>query len=411
MSTSRWVIGLASGASGDGVDAAFLELDGIGHELRVRPIQALAYPYPADLRELLGHVGEATDAATLRDVGLLHRLLGESFAAAARQVADRVSLNLGKVQCIGCSGHTVVHDPEGRFSATLALGMPAVIAERTGLTVVSDFRSRDLAAGGNGSPLTALVDHLLFRHPQESRLLIHLGGVARVVHLPGGGKSSEIISFEAAPCNVLLDALMQQLSGGKEPYDWGGKHAVQGQCVETLLQHWLAHPALQQVPPRYLPRQLFGSAFATAAVDEVRQHEISMHDLLCTATHFVARGVATAVRQFLPEGRRIDRVMLSGGGARNGLLLALLGHAFGETPVTRTDALGLPADARNSLGFGVLAALTLDGVAASISSVTGAVASRLLGTITPGASANWARCLAWMSTQTAPLLRVDQLVS
>src|SRR5207249_6346100 len=176
---------------------------------------------------------------------LLHRLLGETFAAASRQVADRASFSLQRAQCIGCPGHTVWHDPEGRFPSTLGLGTPAVIAERTGVTTVSDFRSRDVAAGGQGVPLAALVDWLLFRHPQEARLLLHLGGLARVVFLPAGCRATEVVGFEAAPCNILLDALMRQLTGGREAYDHGGKHAVQGRCIETLLHQWLAHPCLQ----------------------------------------------------------------------------------------------------------------------------------------------------------------------
>src|SRR5262249_33014648 len=149
-----------------------------------------------------------------RQVGLLHRLLGETFAAAARSVADQASLSLHKVQCIGCPGHTVWHETEGRFPSTLALGMAAGGAGRGGVTTVCDFRSRDVAAGGLGVPLGALTDYLLFRHAEESRVLLHLGGLARAVFLPAGGRPSEIIGFEVGPCSVLLDALMRQLTGG-----------------------------------------------------------------------------------------------------------------------------------------------------------------------------------------------------
>jgi anhydro-N-acetylmuramic acid kinase len=285
--------------------------------------------------------------------------------------------------------------------------MPAVIAERTGVTTVSDFRSRDVAAGGQGVPLAALLDYLLFRHPQESRLLLHLGGLARIVYLPAGGRLHDIVGFEAAPCNVLLDALMRQLTGGREAFDTGGKHAVQGRCVEALLQRWLCHPCLQRRPPRSLPRHSFGSAFAAQAIEEARELRVGLHDLLCTATHFVARGVAGSVRRFLPRERQVDRVLLSGGGTRNGLLWALLAQAFHDVPIARTDTVGIPAEARKAFGFGGLAALTIDGVAASVPSATGAVASRLLGNLTPGNSSNWARCVAWMAAQTSHLIRSE----
>ncbi len=399
--TTRWIIGLASGSSADGVDAALLETEGTGLDLRVWLLQALHQPYGRDLRDLLLHAGRP-GGADARQLGLLHRLLGETFAAAARQVADRASFSLQRVQCVGCPGHTVWLDADGRFPSTLALGMAAVVAERTGVTVVNDLRARDLALGGQGVPLAALADHLLFRHPTEGRALVHLGGMARVVYLPAGGRLHEVVGFEAGPCNVLLDALMRQLTGGRESYDAGGKHAVQGRCLEPLLQRWLAHPYLQRRPPKGVPRHGFGDDFAAQAVQQARQEQGALHDLLCTATHFVARGITTALRRHLPGGRRPDRVLLSGGGVRNGLLWHLLEQQLDGVPLERTDAHGVPGDARKALAFGVLAALTVDGVAANVPSATGAAASRLLGSLTPGAAANWARCLHWMAAQTAP---------
>lgn len=399
--TPRWLIGLASGSSVDGVDAALMELEGVGLDLHVLQVHGLHQPYGQELRALIRRISTSAPCE-IRQVSLLHRLLGETFAAAARTVADHASLSLQRVQCIGCAGHTIWHDSEGRFPSTLGLGMAAVVAERCGITTLSDFRSRDVAAGGQGVPLAALTDYILFRHPQESRLLIHLGGLARVVFVPAGCRIHEVIGFEASPCNVLLDALMGHLTGGKSSFDPGGKHAVQGKCIDALLQSWLQHPYLQRRPPKSLPRHLFGDDFATAAVQQVRQVSGSLHDLLCTATHFVARGITTAVRRFLPSGHRIDRILLSGGGVRNGLLWRLLEQPFEGVPLQRTDEVGVPADVRKALSFGMLAALTLDGVPASVPSATGAAGSRLLGSITPGSSINWARCLAWMATQTTP---------
>jgi anhydro-N-acetylmuramic acid kinase len=399
--TARWIIGLASGSSADAVDAALLEAEGVGLEMRVRLVHALSQPYGKELRDLiLRAVGPSP--CEVRQFALLHRLLGETFAAAARQVADRASFSLQRVQCIGCPGHTVWHDPEGRFPATLGLGMMAVVAERTGLTAVSDFRARDVVAGGQGVPLGALADYLLFRHPTEDRVLIHLGGLARVVVLPAGCRIAEIQGFEAGPCNGLLDALMRQLSGGKEAFDPGGKHAVQGRCRDDLLRRWLAHPFLQKRPPKSLPRHAFGDEFAAQAVQQARQMQWSLHDLLCTATHFVAHGITGALRRSLPAGRRPQRVVLSGGGTRNGLLWHLLEQQLGGVPLERSDRHDVPADARKAMTFGLLAALTVDGVPANVPSATGAAGSRLLGSLTPGSPENWARCLAWMAAQLPP---------
>ncbi len=394
----RWVIGLASGCSADGVDAALLQLKGVGLEARLEQHSALHQPFASDIRELVRRLDHSAPCE-VRLLGRLHRLLGETFAAAARAVADGAGLPLTKVQVIGCAGHTAGHEVEGRFPGTLTLGMPAVIAERTGVTVVAEYRARDLAAGGHGAPLGALADHLLFGHREQGRLLLHLGGIARLVYLPPGGRLHEVVGFEAGPCNLLLDALVRQLTGGREAFDPGGKHAVQGCCLEPLLNSWLAHPALQRRPPRSLPRHAFGEEFAAQALEQLRQHGGGPHDLLCTATHFVARAILAAIRRFLAVGLPIDRVLLSGGGVRNGFLWHLLEQQFAGVPLSRTDEAGIPAEARKAVAHGLLAALTIDGVPGNAPSATGAAGSRLLGSLTPGSSANWARCLQWMAQQ------------
>jgi anhydro-N-acetylmuramic acid kinase len=396
---TRWLIGLSSGSTVDGVDAALLEAQGAGLELRVRLAHAAYQPYPRDLRDLIRRLG--TGQVPVRQVSLAHRLLGETFAAAARLVADGASFSLQNVQCLGCPGHMTWHEPEGRVPSSLTLGMAAVVAERTGVTTVSDFSARDLAVGGQGVPLTALIDHLLFHDPAEGRVLIHLGGMATVVWLPPGGQARRVIGFQAAPCNLLLDGLMGRLTGGRETYDAGGKHAVQGRCLEPLLERWLAHPALQRRPPRFVQPGEFGEEFIAQAVAQAREMNWSLHDLLCTATHFVARAVTGGIRRALPESPA--RALLSGGGVRNGLLWHLLEQQLAGTPLERIDRHGIPSAARKAVAFGALAALTVDGVPASVPSATGAAGSRLLGSLTPGSSANWARCLAWMAAQTAPL--------
>jgi len=397
---TRWIIGLASGSSAEGIDAVLTEIEGSGLEFRARLVQSLRQPLGPDLRELIRKTS-TPGSCEIRQVCLLHRLLGESFAAAARAVADQASLSLQKVLCIGCAGQTLWHEIEGRFPSTLNLGMPAVVAERLGVTTLSDFRGRDLAAGGQGLPLEPLVDHLLFRHAQENRLLLHLHSVARLVWLPAGGRVQDLLAFEAGPCNSLLDALMRQMTGGRESYDAGGKHAVQGKCLEPQLQAWMAHPYFQRRPPKTLPRHSFGDDFALHAVRQIRQAQGCLHDLLCTATHFVARSITTGLVRFLPA--LPARILLSGGGGRNGFLWHLLEQQLQGRTLQRTDEAGVPAMAYKALASAVLAALTLDGVAGNLPAATGAAGSRLLGSLTPGSSSNWARCLAWMAAQNAPL--------
>ncbi len=401
MST-RFLIGLSSGSSADGVDAALLQAEGTGLELQVHLIGALHQPYPDELREWIRRMGNPGKVDG-KQTALLHRLLGETFAAAARQTADRASMSLRKVQCLGCPGHTIWHEPEGRFPSTFAVGMAAVVAERTGVTTISDFRARDLAVGGYGVPLSALVDYLLFRHTSENRVLVHLGSAARVVYVPAGGRPMDVLGFEAGPCNLFLDNVMQRLTGGREEYDPGGKNGVQGHCLEPVLQRWLAHPYMQRRPPKSFTRSTFGDELLTQTLPNARQLQASRHDLVCTATHFVARSITASLRRFLPEGRPLHRVLLSGGGIRNGFLWHLLEQQLTGIPLDKTDQHGIPSDARKAIESALLAALTVDGVPANLPAATGAAGSRLLGSLTPGSSANWARCLAWMAAQTAPL--------
>ncbi|HMC63967.1 MAG TPA: anhydro-N-acetylmuramic acid kinase [Gemmataceae bacterium] len=402
MTQTRWIIGLASGSCAESVDAVLLEVHGTGLELRVRLVQAVQQRSSRDLRELMFRVASA-GTGDVRQICLLHRFLGEAFATAARQVADRASFSLQQVQCLGCPGHIAWHEPGGRFPSVLPLGMPAVVAERTGVTTVSDFWSRDLAVGGQGLPVLALADYLLFRNVAENRVLIHLGGAATVVCLPATGRVPELFGFEAGPCNLLLDGLMRHVTGGRETHDPGGKHAVQGRCIDPLLERWLEHPYLLRRPPKSLSREEFGEAFIAQAVRSAQQMHRPLHDLLCTATHFVARGTTSALKRFLPAGDAPHRLLLSGGGARNGLLWRLLEQDLAPIPLEKTDAHGVPADLRKAVAHGVHAALAVDGIPANIPSATRATGSRLLGNLTPGSSANWARCIAWMAAQTPVL--------
>jgi anhydro-N-acetylmuramic acid kinase len=394
----RWYIGLSSGSSLGGVDAGLVRVEGVGPDLIPHLEHFVHEPYSKDVRELL-RGGAAAPGP--RALGLGHRVLGEAYAAAARRVVEAGKVPWPQVFGAGLSGHTAWHDADGRIPSTLSLGMPAVVAERTGVTAVSDFRSRDVLVGGHGYPLTALVDARLFRDGRERRVLVHLGGVATVVWLPPGEGARDVLGFQAAPCTVLLDGLMRLSTGGRETFDPGGRHAVQGRCLEPLVERWLGHPFFKRKPPRTVPEGEFGPEFLMLAAQLAKEHGGNLHDLLCSATHFAARAVVEAIGRYLPAPP--DRVLVSGRGTRNGLLWRLLEQQLAPAPMERTDRYGVPADARKAMAFAGLAALAMDGVPANVPASTGAAGPRLLGSFTPGAAANWARCVAWMAGQTAHL--------
>jgi anhydro-N-acetylmuramic acid kinase len=395
---NRSYIGLSSGSSLNGVGAALVRIEGTGLELVPRLEHFVHEAYSRDVRELLFR---AATAEGPRDLSLVHRILGETCANAARRVVEQARQSWQHVLAVGMSGYTAWHDTDSRFASTLTLGMPAAVAERTGVTVVSDFRSRDLLVGGQGYPLTSVIDAMLFRAGNERRALVHLGGNASIVWLPPAPGLRDVMALQAAPCTLLLDGLMRLLTGGRESFDPGGKYAVQGHCLEPLVQRWLGHPWFKRKPPRSVPTHEFGADFLGQAVELAKQQGGNLHDLLCSATHFAARAVVQAVQQLLPDVP--DRVLVSGGGTRNGLLWRLLETQLAPVPIERLDRHGVPAEARKAVAFAALAALAMDGVPANVPASTGAAGPRLLGSFTPGAGANWARCLAWMAGQTAHL--------
>lgn len=284
----------------------------------------------------------------------------------------------------------------------------ARVAEQTGVVTLHGFRGRDRAAGGSGHPISAAADFLLFRHDHEDRVIAHLGAVAGVLHIPAGAKVADVRGFEAGPGSQLLNALLFHGTRGREHTDPGGKKAVQGRCLEPLLARWLEHPYLTRKPPKAVHAEAFGRAFLLAAFDAARELGAGLPDLLCTATHLVARSVGNACRNWLPPVTGSRRVLLTGGGVRNGFLWQLLGQPFDGMAIARADEVGIPPLARNAAAAAILAALTCDGVAGNLAPLTGAAGGRLIGNVVPGDTRNWARCATWIAEQVGEFPRVNR---
>jgi len=371
---TRLVIGLQSGTSADGTDAALCAIAGHGEATHLQMRAFVTTPFPRALQERIFRVSEA-DATALCDLDVL---LGEAFAEAAHAVCATAGVAMSDVDLIGSHGQTAVHHPRsaGALGATLQIGEAALIAERTGRPVVSDFRVRDVAAGGEGAPLVPLIDHLLFhpRTPGRRRALQNIGGIANVTLV--GATLAELVAFDTGPGNMPLDSVARAASEGAEPYDRDGRRAARGAVDTALLAELHRHPYLSQPRPKSTGRETFGKDFVYPLL---ARFDRRLDDLLATLTRFVAEAIARAYREALPA--MPDEVYVSGGGALNPTLMRHLAEALAPIPVASSGTLGIDPQAKEAIAFAVLANQTLFGAPGNVPAVTGATGARVLGKI------------------------------
>jgi anhydro-N-acetylmuramic acid kinase len=352
-------LGLMSGTSADGVTAALAEI-GSG---RLRVIGTLTTPYPSDLRRrVLG-------AAVLDAAGLarLNVELGEFFSKAARRLLVRFPRR--RVAAVGSHGQTVWHGPEGRFPATLQIAEPAVLAERLGLTVVADFRPRDVAAGGQGAPLAPFLDNFLFGGGPP-RALHNIGGIANVSVV---GRGVRAFGFDTGPGNCLIDAAAVAATGGRLAYDRDGRLARRGRVHESAAKRLLMDPYFRRRPPKSADRGLFVPSFS-------RRLGLRGVDLVATATYFTALSIADQYRRFVPP--KVRECVVSGGGLWNPVLMEHL-RGLLPMPVRTIDEFGVPNESKEAAIFALLAERTLAGRPGNLPAATGARGSRILGKIVP----------------------------
>ena len=394
----RTLIGLSVGSGLEGVDAAVVRVEGLGLDLVPRVVPAGRFAFPPAARDAI-RAGASLPSPPPPE---FLRAVADTTVFAARQALGKAAVSPRDTFAVG------LLEP-ARPTAPIPIHWPEVaqyVAEHTGVTVLHGFADRDRAAGGTASSLTATADFLLFRG-SETRLIIHLGAVATVLLIPANGSVSTAFGFEAGPGNQLLDAILFHGTRGKEHTDAGGKRAVQGRCLEPLLARWLSHPHLTRTPPKAVHPEAFGRSFLLAAFDAARQLTAGLPDLLCTATHLAARAIGDACRLPLMKPDAPRRVLLTGGGVRNGFLWQLVSQQFGGK-VERADVADVPALSRVAAAAAVLAALTCDGVPGNSAVLTGATGGRLLGHIAPGDGRNWARCAAWLADQTGDYPRANR---
>ena len=381
----RRIIGLMSGTSADGIDAAVIRLGEKDDGLSLDVLGFDAVAFPSGLRDRLMEVS-GSKAGRIDELCRLNFELGALFARAAFIVADSARLSMEEIDLIGSHGQTVQHLPEReeRFGvetgATLQIGDPSVIAQRTGVVTVGDFRTADVARGGQGAPLVPYVDYLLFRHPEKARALLNLGGIANLTVLPADPKPGNVLAFDTGPANMLIDAVARAELG--RDMDEDGAAARRGKPAENLVADVLAMPYFERPPPKSTGRELFGDRCASDLVRMGREAGLAGEDLLATATEITVRSIEDACRRFVvPVVTRLDELIVSGGGARNGFLLERLARVLAPVALTKSDDHGLSSDAKEAVAFAVLADRTVRGRPGSLPGATGADRPAVLGKI------------------------------
>ncbi len=381
----RLVVGLMTGTSADAVDAALVRFHGAGLDARHELLAYRETPFDDTLRREVLELAGANALAPER-LMRLDAALGERYAEVTLELLRAAGVTPREVAAIGSHGQTVRHLPRaanGGRALTLQIGSADVLAERTGIAVVSGFRTRDTAAGGEGAPLVPVADWWLFRSASESRALLNLGGMANVTHLPAGAELQQVVAFDTGPGNAVLDGLVAAATGGLARHDDAGRLAGQGHVHEGLLEELLADPFFRTPPPRSTGRERFGESYATRLREIAEQLGLSLEDALATAVELTARTVAAAVRDFLAP-RGVDAIYVSGGGVRNATLMVALRRQLVDWRVERLDVLGVQPEAKEALAFALLAHLTLCGVPGNVPGATGARHPVVLGHVTPG---------------------------
>jgi anhydro-N-acetylmuramic acid kinase len=363
-----------SGTSADGVDVALVEIAGHGHGMSARPLWHHHVAYDATLRAALFATRESGHT-TLAALTTLGRHISLTYARAVNEAIHASGLTSADIAAVAAHGQTLFHAPPD----TLQWLDPALIAAETGCTVISDFRRADCAAGGQGAPLVPFADYTLFRHPTRSRLLINLGGIANVTHVPADSALDKVIALDTGPGNCVSDELMRELHPDGHGVDVDGVLASHGKPDDGLVLSMLGHDYFARRPPKSTDGPTMLSLFHQTVGDLGGRSRLP--DLLATACLLTAAAIGRAVRQFLPEFP--DEVFVSGGGTNNRVMMSFLRDQLGGRPLRRTEEVGIPSAAKEAIAFALLGAATLDGEASNVPSATGARRRVVLGSITP----------------------------
>lgn len=374
---NRLVVGLMSGTSVDGIDAALVRISGSGIGSEVELLEFVNVPYSEEVRAMIFQLFDPR-TGTVEKICLRNFLLGELFAEAALTVIQKAGLKAENIDLIGSHGQTIYHQPHPQtecghtIRSTLQIGEPAVIAERTGILTIADFRVRDMAAGGQGAPLVSYADYILFREDGRTVGLQNIGGIANVTIIPPAAKMDEVWAFDNGPGNMIIDQLVRMVTDGRRSYDEGGQMARSGTVNQELLLYLMNDPYFRQLPPKTTGREYFGEHYAAEILKVDLAQKLSQADLLATVTALTARSIVQSYQEFVMPRQGLDKVILSGGGCYNKTLVQMIKEALPGIQVLTQEELGFNSDAKEAIAFALLANEVLNGNCNNIPEATGA---------------------------------------
>lgn len=380
------IVGLMAGTSLDGIDAALVSIEGCGNDTKLSIIDFLTLPYARELKSFIIKNSNA-DTAKIDDLTRLNFLLGEAFADAVLAVIKKAGKKPEDIDLIGSHGQTVHHLPErirffGRnIGSTLQIGEPSVISKRTGIITIADFRTADIAEGGEGAPLIPYIDKILFSHDKLCSIALNIGGIANITFIPPRPLQAEMecIAFDTGPGNMLSDMLMRRFSNDELHHDEGGGTALSGSVDEILLERMLEHPFLKKEPPKSTGREEFGSEYTDWLMRA--GEKLSFNDIVATAAAFTVETIARAIETHIDPLYPADRLIASGGGVKNRAVMKGLNERLPHLEILISDQLGIPSDAKEAIGFAILANETIHSNPGNLPAATGASKPAILGKI------------------------------
>jgi anhydro-N-acetylmuramic acid kinase len=380
------VLGLMSGTSADAIDVALAKISGAPPHLSAQLLNHASINLPQIIRKEILRVAEQQPISA-GDLSQLNFRLGEIFAAAALTACKRFRISTKQIALIGSHGQTIFHQGKpvpylGRPTAsTLQIGEASIIAVRTGITTVADFRPADIAQGGQGAPLVPYADYLLYCHPRLGRVSLNLGGIANITVLPPNAKPSQVFAFDTGPANMLIDALVQHFTHGRQRYDKNAALAQAGRAISALVNELMKDPYLRLAPPKSTGREYYGRSYVKKLLAAGRRHRAKPTDLIRAATIFTALSIVDALHRFVLPKHKIHQLIVSGGGARNPLVIAQLAAALPQIEIVPSAQLGVPEEAKEAFAFALMAYETFHQRPANLPSATGAQAPAILGKI------------------------------